>query len=356
MRKPARALLIGTGFGAQHAEWISHCDKIELSVIAFARRESAARELAARYGAPYITKEPLEYIRQNLVDLVCIVSPPPTHEALLITCLNHGLPTMCDKPLSDTLAGARRIAEAWRHANAPTYSMFQWRLHPAVQALKAILSAGQDWSQITLSFEHDFLAASESPWIWRHTGGMGGGAMSDLGAHLADLLLYLTPFGWEVDSAEMNVDRPVRRAPDGTTFVCSSEDTALVHLHNDANTHRAILHCSRVSSGRRRIQVAASSTSRQVVLAIDPETSDATLTFGGQGTRAEVERFENVDLNPYRILQASLLGEHHDDELATVKDGLAAQLLVERAVAAHCSGDAPGRTHHSNGAAHVECG
>lgn len=221
MRKPARALLIGTGFGAQHAEWISHCDNIELSVIAFARRESAARELAARYGAPYITKEPLEYIRQNLVDLVCIVSPPPTHEALLITCLNHGLPTMCDKPLSDTLAGARRIAEAWRHANAPTYSMFQWRLHPAVQALKAILSAGQDWSQITLSFEHDFLAASESPWIWRHTGGMGGGAMSDLGAHLADLLLYLTPFGWEVDSAEMNVDRPMRRAPDGTTFVCS---------------------------------------------------------------------------------------------------------------------------------------
>lgn len=46
------------------------------------------------------------------IDACLIASPGPQHEEAVLTCLNAGVPTLCEKPLCPDVAGARRVVDA----------------------------------------------------------------------------------------------------------------------------------------------------------------------------------------------------------------------------------------------------
>jgi myo-inositol 2-dehydrogenase/D-chiro-inositol 1-dehydrogenase len=88
-------------------------------------------------GARYA--DGLELIADPAVEAVVVASPASTHERYVLACIDAGKRVLCEKPLADSAAAARRIVEA--DAGLVTVG-FMRRFDPAYVALKARLDAG----------------------------------------------------------------------------------------------------------------------------------------------------------------------------------------------------------------------
>ena len=72
------------------------------------RLESAAAEC----GEARTFDDGARLIRDESVEAVVVASPDPTHAGLILECIRHDKPVMCEKPLSATMDEAREIVDA----------------------------------------------------------------------------------------------------------------------------------------------------------------------------------------------------------------------------------------------------
>ncbi|MET8759463.1 Gfo/Idh/MocA family oxidoreductase [Lentzea sp. NPDC004782] len=323
-----RTIVIGTGFGRQHLSWLSECPGAEVRFIGFSSDERRARELAAEFGVPGVTGDPLAVIESGEVDAVAVASPPATHELYVNAAVTAGLTVVSDKPLAADVASAARIADRAKAAGVANAVTFQWRANTAFRRLKELVSMGQlgEVVHLDLEFRHDFLAGPTTAWPWRHRWQTaGGGALGDMGVHLFDQVRWLVPGDWSATAATASVVWPRRQAIDGSVAVeCETDDVAEVLLSN--GTAGARVFVSRVSSGYRTFRVQVSGTQGVAVLTADPDDGSATLTVRSAGSDQLDVRFGPDAMNPYAALLA------RDPESASFLDGYAAQLLVDEAL------------------------
>jgi myo-inositol 2-dehydrogenase/D-chiro-inositol 1-dehydrogenase len=108
-----RVGLIGTGaMGADHAERIAQrCGGARLVAVSDANAE-LANAMAERVGGCRVERDPMAVIGAADVDGVLIATPGPTHEELLLACLERNLPVLCEKPLTPDAASSLRVVEA----------------------------------------------------------------------------------------------------------------------------------------------------------------------------------------------------------------------------------------------------
>lgn len=68
---------------------------------------------AALVGLGQLTTydDPLTLVREADVDAVLVASADPSHAALVLACLERELPVLCEKPLTTSVADARRIVD-----------------------------------------------------------------------------------------------------------------------------------------------------------------------------------------------------------------------------------------------------
>jgi UDP-N-acetylglucosamine 3-dehydrogenase len=71
--------------------------------------EAVEAAIQAHGGTGYT--DPMELIRSGTVDIVCICSPPVFHREQAIAAVEHGIATICEKPLAASLEDAQAIAE-----------------------------------------------------------------------------------------------------------------------------------------------------------------------------------------------------------------------------------------------------
>ncbi|HEU0115856.1 MAG TPA: Gfo/Idh/MocA family oxidoreductase, partial [Thermomicrobiales bacterium] len=76
------------------------------------------------------------------VDAVVIASPSSLHEAHIVQAAAAGKPIFAEKPIADSVAGARRAAAAARAAGVPFQIGFQRRFDPAYRRARDLLEAG----------------------------------------------------------------------------------------------------------------------------------------------------------------------------------------------------------------------
>jgi predicted dehydrogenase len=69
------------------------------------------------------------------VDGIVVATPTQTHAEVVARSLEHGVPVFVEKPLTDDLASAERLAEA---APERLFVMDKWRYHPGVELLAAL--------------------------------------------------------------------------------------------------------------------------------------------------------------------------------------------------------------------------
>jgi predicted dehydrogenase len=130
------------------------------------------------------------------VDLIDIVTPNNMHAAMAIDALAAGKHVACEKPLSATLADAKRMKDAAAKAKKKGIKSFVWfnyRRVPAVAFAHQLLKQGklgrifhvracylQDWGH------------GNTPLVWRFDAKQAGtGAHGDLNAHLIDMTRFL---------------------------------------------------------------------------------------------------------------------------------------------------------------------
>ncbi|WP_214103305.1 Gfo/Idh/MocA family protein [Acrocarpospora catenulata] len=141
---PLRVGVIGVGLmGADHAERLVHritgADLVAVSDPDTGR----AAALAARYPGVRAVADPLALIADEGVDAVLIASPGGVHEEQVLACVEHGRPTLCEKPLTMDSASSLRVVEAERKAGRPLVQVgFMRRFDPEYAELKRLLDTG----------------------------------------------------------------------------------------------------------------------------------------------------------------------------------------------------------------------
>lgn len=179
--------LIGLGVhGLRYARHIVN-DVPELELAGVCRRDAAAgSEAAAKFGVHGFTSAE-ELIRDDRIDCVCIVTPPPSHLSLATTALECGKAVLLEKPLTWTLPEARALQA--------TVADTQGQLFLA-QSLRFSVSlhlAGREMHQ--LGAIRSFSASQRLPRTdldWQnHPTEHPMGAILNTGVHLYDLVRWL---------------------------------------------------------------------------------------------------------------------------------------------------------------------
>jgi myo-inositol 2-dehydrogenase/D-chiro-inositol 1-dehydrogenase len=108
-----RVGLIGTGaMGADHAQRIAErCGGARLVAVCDANAELAQATARGTQGCR-VESDPIALIGSDDVDGVVVATPGPTHEELLLACLERDLPVLCEKPLTPDAESSLRVVRA----------------------------------------------------------------------------------------------------------------------------------------------------------------------------------------------------------------------------------------------------
>jgi predicted dehydrogenase len=185
--------LIGAGnISDTHARALCAMSGVEIAAV-YAPTLARAEGLAAKYGgAPHDSLERM--LAQRPLDMVVIGTPSGLHADHGIAAASRGLHVLVEKPIDVTTMRADALIQAAARANVTLGVIFQDRLKPDVQRLKALVEAGRLGTPI--------LADARVKWYrppsyyrdsrWRGTRALdGGGALINQGVHTVDLLLWL---------------------------------------------------------------------------------------------------------------------------------------------------------------------
>jgi len=128
------------------------------------------------------------------LDLVDVCTPTGFHTEYVNAAVDHGKALYCEKPLGKDLVDAKVMHDSAEKAGIPTRVAFVMRFIPAIRQMKSILDAGKlgDVLNFRARLFHGSYLNPLRPMSWRlRFSQSGGGAFSDLGAHMLDLVRYL---------------------------------------------------------------------------------------------------------------------------------------------------------------------
>jgi len=146
------------------------------------------RTAAAVARLPDATPEPsaASLAARDDVDAVLVLTPTDTHADLAIIALEAGRHVLCEKPMARSVADAARMADAAAHAGLRLMIGHTRRFDERWTTMYEAVRAGRVGDPVYLfRSEHAFNGAPAGAWPWLDE--RGGGALWDVGIHVADL-------------------------------------------------------------------------------------------------------------------------------------------------------------------------
>ena len=158
--------------------------------------------------------------RKNGIEAVSIVTPNHVHYAAAREFLKRGIHVICDKPLTSTLADAKKLVKAAESSGALFVLTHNYTGYPMVRQARQMVANDdigkirvvqveypQDW----LTVEQDFKQAN---WRTDPNQSGAGGSTGDIGTHAFNLACFIT--GLEVESlaADIQAFVPGRQVDD----------------------------------------------------------------------------------------------------------------------------------------------
>jgi Predicted dehydrogenases and related proteins len=127
------------------------------------------------------------------IDVVSVVVANSLHREIVEGLLTAGKHVLCEKPLSDTLADARAMADAARVARPIARVGFTFRRAPGIAYIRDLVQSGKFGSLLHISGRYwsDYAGDVNVPMSWRFEGGPGSGALADVGSHLSYLAEFI---------------------------------------------------------------------------------------------------------------------------------------------------------------------
>lgn len=161
-------------------------------VIAFSSRTSASAEAAAgEWGSGKVLSDWREILAIDEIDAVDVCTPNASHAEMAIAAANAGKHVLVEKPIATTLDEADEMISAARSAKTILMTAHNVRYAPPFVAVRKEIANGSlgRIHGVRAAFGHagPQVWAPGATWFFDRTLS-GGGALMDLGVHVADLL------------------------------------------------------------------------------------------------------------------------------------------------------------------------
>ncbi|GGH39802.1 Predicted dehydrogenase [Cribrihabitans marinus] len=224
-------------------------DRYELVAGALSSTPEKSRASGEALGLPrvyddYKQMAQREARRKDGIEAVSIVTPNHVHYQAAREFLKRGIHVICDKPLTSTLADAKKLVKAAESSDALFILTHNYTGYPMVRQARGMVAGGEigavrvvqvEYPQDWLSVEQDFKQAA---WRTDPNQSGAGGSTGDIGTHAFNLACFVT--GLEVESlcADIQAFVPGRQV----------DDNAHVMLRFSGGA-RGMLWCSQVAPG-----------------------------------------------------------------------------------------------------------
>ncbi len=151
------------------------------------------RAAARRYGYERSDTDWRAIADDPDIQVVSVVIANSLHLEVVRGLIEAGKHVLCEKPLSDTLASARKMADLAREAFSVVRIGLTYRRQPGVAAIRDWIQDGTLGRVLHFSGRYwcDYGCNPMAPMSWRYKGPMGSGALADLGSHLTYLSEFL---------------------------------------------------------------------------------------------------------------------------------------------------------------------
>jgi len=190
-----RWLLIGAGdiarkrvapalAGIPGSEIVAICDP----------REEAAVELATMHDVGQVYSDFELALQYAPADCVYLATPVGLHAEQAIAVLQSGRHVLIEKPLGLTSEQCARVVNAAEQADIWAACAYFRRFSPRYEHLREMLAKGEFGQiiAINMTYQSWFNPAADDPKYWRVVREKsGGGALSDMGSHMFDVLAGL---------------------------------------------------------------------------------------------------------------------------------------------------------------------
>ena len=154
----------------------------------------AGRSAAEAWGWQELQDDWQAVTRADDIDLVLVLTPNDSHAEIAIDALRHGKHVLCEKPLSNSLDGARAMYRAAAGSGRVHQVGFVYRKWPATAFARELIESGELGEVVHYRghFFHDYGLDPALPATWRlRKGSSGGGSGADIGSHVIDMARYL---------------------------------------------------------------------------------------------------------------------------------------------------------------------
>lgn len=222
---PIRVGLIGYGIGKVYANALRdvalyYAGLPPVELVAVATSSATSSKLAAeQLGIECYTTDYRELLASDDINTIVIATPHYLHREMLLAALATDKAIYTDKPLANNLLEAQEIVTAARARGRDAQLSFTLRYSPAVQYVRQLLRAGRLGTVYTfrLAFYRASYRNPEKPLRWKaEMARSGGGVLSDLVPHLADLLTWLIGMPEQL-AAQTRIFIPERPAVQGSS-------------------------------------------------------------------------------------------------------------------------------------------
>jgi predicted dehydrogenase len=193
-------------------------------------------------------------VERDDIDLVDVSTPGDSHAEIAIAAARAGKAVLCEKPLANTLADARRMLAAVKKAGVTHMVCHNYRRIPAVQLARQLVASGRlgKIRHYRATYLQDWIVDPKFPLVWRlQKPRAGSGALGDLASHAIDLGRFLVGEIAEVSGALQTFIKrrplPGNARKSGTVTV----DDAAIALVRFAGGALGSIEASRMAPGRR---------------------------------------------------------------------------------------------------------
>ena len=211
--------------GAVHRIAARIDDRFELVAGALSSTPEKSRESGEALGLPRIYDDfkqmaIREARRKDGIEAVAIVTPNHLHYPAAREFLKRGIHVICDKPLTSTLADAKKLVKAVEASEALFVLTHNYTGYPMVRQARAMIAAGDIGTirVVQVEYPQDWLTEhqtfKQAEWRTDPERSGAGGSTGDIGTHAFNLACFVTKL--EVDSlaADIQAFVPGRRVDD----------------------------------------------------------------------------------------------------------------------------------------------
>ncbi|MCU0900351.1 MAG: Gfo/Idh/MocA family oxidoreductase [Cypionkella sp.] len=235
--------------GAVHRIAARIDDQYELVAGCFSSNAEKSLASAADLGVPrayasFAEMAAKEARRKDGIEAVAIVTPNHMHAPVALQFLRRGIHVICDKPLTHTLAEAKRLAKAAEASGVVFALTHNYTGYPMIRQAAEMVASG-DLGEIRLvqvEYAQDWLAeetqSKQADWRTDPARSGAGGSTGDIGTHAFNLARFVSGLQVEELAADLQSFVPGRRVDDN--------GHVLLRFRGGA---RGMLWCSQVASG-----------------------------------------------------------------------------------------------------------